>query len=751
MLISGFFITAIGVVGAWGATKAARNRRQPLMAVLTPSERSLSAAAQSVGDTVTHLAHSLSPDRLLPPAVKNETQALLKEVDDRYQLFIHNTVDRLFGSHYDKHLQALGGSTGVDAIPELVKQRNRQAGYAGISFALFLTGAPLLVAGAIGINLYLGWVLIQIGVKDMLEKRTLTARGRNVLVYIGVILSGYLAVQSAAMMFGLLIEKFIATVEGQSHERLVNVFGALPQTVWLVRDGMAVECPLSQVQAGDIVAVHAGEVVPVDGEIVSGHASIDQHMLTGEAQPVEMEAGDRVFASTLVLMGEIQVRVEQANAETLAAQITEILNNTRSYQAQIALSGVRIADRMALPTVGAGLLAWPLWGVSSALAVASAPIGSMLMGTTPLTLMAYLDMSARSNILVKDGRSLELLSSIDTVVFDKTGTLTQEQPTVSGVHVCGDWSADDLLALAAAIEQRQSHPIAAAIRETAAAQELSLPSVDETRIQVGYGLAVTLGGQRILLGSRRFMALSEVPIPADIQQLAEHQQAASHTLVYLAVDGVLQGAIELQPTLRPEALDVVQALHARGLELAMITGDQEAPAQALAATLGIDRVFANVLPERKADLVRELQEQGKSVMFVGDGINDSIALKQAQVSVSIAGATTVATDTAQVVLMDGTLLQLDTLFDISQRYERDMKGQYALAVYTPLAYIAGVFAFGLGIVSSYVVGYTVFLSAVGLAFRPIWRQERLEAKSQLLPPSGKDEDLPQQHVEEEQR
>ncbi len=353
------------------------------------------------------------------------------------------------------------------------------------------------------------------------------------------------------------------------------------------------------------------------------------------------------------------------------------------------------------------------------------------MGTTPLTLMAYLDMSARSNILVKDGRSLELLSSIDTVVFDKTGTLTVDQPTVCGVHVCGDLGEDDLLALAAAIEQHQSHPIAAAIREAADVQGLALPAVDETSVDVGYGLAVMLSGQRVQLGSQRYMGLSDVTIPDDLQQLASEQQAQGHSIVYLAVDGVLQGAIELQPTVRPEACAVVDALHHRGIELAMITGDQEAPAQALAATLGIDRVFANILPEQKADLVRELQAQGKQVMFVGDGINDSIALKQAKVSVSIAGATTVATDTAQIVLMDGTLMQLDTLFDLAERYERDLNRQYVMGIHVPAAYLLGVLTLGWGIVSSFVVGYGVFTTAYALAFRPIWRQERLESQLAL--------------------
>ncbi|MEM7125909.1 MAG: heavy metal translocating P-type ATPase [Chloroflexota bacterium] len=707
MAIFGFAVAAVGAAGIWGIDRYRRNSTQ-LVRVLARGSQ-LSAIEQA----------------------KTDIQALLKPMDDRYQMAIHNSIDRMFGASYEKHLKALGGTTGIDAVPEMVKVRNRQAGYAGISFVLYLTGLPLLMVTAFAINLYLGYIVIDIGIRDMIEKRTLTARGRNTIVFLGVMLSGYLAVLSAAMMFWLLIEKFIDTVQGQSHERLVNVFGALPQTVWRIKDDVVAECPLGEVQADDVLVVYAGGVIPVDGEIIDGFASVDQHALTGEAQPVEKEIGDSVFASTLVLMGEIRVQVALANQETLAAQITEILNNTQSHNTQVGLRGVEIADRAVFATTAIGLLALPIWGVSSMLAVWSVELGSMLMATTPLSLLAYLDMSARSNILVKDGRSLELMSSIDTVVFDKTGTLTLDQPTVCGVYICGDLSEDNLLALAAAVEQHQSHPIAAAIRKAAETAGLTLPAVDETSVDVGYGLAVIFEGQRVQLGSQRYMGLSDIVIPDNIAQLASEGQALGHSVVYLATDGLLQGAIELQPTVRPEAKAVVDALHHRGIELAMITGDQEAPAQALAVTLGIDRVFANVLPEQKANLVRELQEQDKQVMFVGDGINDSIALKQAQVSVSIAGATTVATDTAQIVLMDGTLMQLDTLFDLVERYEKDLKKQYFMGIHLPAAYIAGTLLFGWGIASAYVVGYGVFATAYGLAFRPIWRQERIESRLAL--------------------
>jgi Cu2+-exporting ATPase len=224
------------------------------------------------------------------------------------------------------------------------------------------------------------------------------------------------------------------------------------------------------------------------------------------------------------------------------------------------------------------------------------------------------------------------------------------------------------------------------------------------------------------------MTLSDISIPADLAALADERQSHGHSLVYLAMKGVLQGAIELKPTVRPEAQSVVDTLHHHGIEIAMITGDHAAPAHALAASLGIDRVFSNVLPEEKAQLVQELQKQGRHVLFVGDGINDSIALKQANISVSISGATTVATDTAQIVLMDGTLSQLNTLFELGKQYEIDLKKVIFMGVHVPAVHLAAILLFGWGLASTYAIGILVTLANIGVAFRPIWQQERLQTK-----------------------
>lgn len=674
--------------------------------------------------------------RLGEPKPEGERQSFLAAFDDKYQAFVHNTLDRFLGIRHEKHLEALGGATGTDAIPPLVKRRNRQAGASVVVLGLVLTGTPLLVLSGIALSLGLSFGLMRITMKDMAEKRRLTARGLDMICYLTMLVGGYPALQSIGLILVFFSEKLIATVQGgASHELLVNVFAEVPQTVSLVERGKVVERPLATVEVGDVVVVYAGEVIPVDGEILSGYATIDQHALTGEALPMEKEAGDPVFASTLVITGEIRVTVLKSSSEMLAARITDILNRTRGHNTKVALRGVEIADKMVYTKLGLGLLAYPYWGMSTTLAVWTAGLGSLLMGTTSLSLMTHLDLAARNDILVKDGRSLELVGDVDTVVFDKTGTLTLQQLDVVDVTLCGELDEDELLALAAAMERRQSHLIAVAIRQAAETRGLTLPEVDETRIEVGYGLAVKLAdgqreGQRVLLGSRRFLALNGVSLPQSMQELTDERQALGHSMVYLALGGALQGMIELQPVVRPEVRAVTSSLRDDDVELIMITGDQEAPARALAASLGIDRVFANALPEQKAELVAELQAQGRSVMFIGDGINDGIALKEAHVSVSITGATGVATDSAQVVLMDGTLEPLPKLFDLSERYERNLQTQYFLGVKVPAASIGGILAFGWGVGTSYLITFLTLFASIGVAWWPSAKSRREQTETE---------------------
>ncbi|MEZ4727027.1 MAG: HAD-IC family P-type ATPase [Caldilineaceae bacterium] len=288
--------------------------------------------------------------------------------------------------------------------------------------------------------------------------------------------------------------------------------------------------------------------------------------------------------------------------------------------------------------------------------------------------------------MIKDGRALELVSQVDTVIFDKTGTLTLEQLTVGKIHACitgtaTEFTEADVLRYAAAAEYKQTHPIARAILQKAETSRIEIPTTSDVAYTTGLGLEVTVqegqdAAQLIQVGSLRYMEQKQIPISTAIQSIQTECHQQGHSLIYVAVGNQLAGVIELQPTIRPEAKAIVTALKERAMDLYIISGDQAEPTQNLAHQLGIDHYFAQVLPEEKATLVAELQQAGKSVCFIGDGINDSIALKMADVSISLRGATTMAMDTAQIIMMDGTLRQLPKLFAVADKLESTMQRNF---------------------------------------------------------------------------
>jgi len=310
------------------------------------------------------------------------------------------------------------------------------------------------------------------------------------------------------------------------------------------------------------------------------------------------------------------------------------------------------------------------------------------------------------------------------VVFDKTGTLTLEQPTVSRIFCCNGVNEADILRYAAAAEAKQSHPIARAILQAAHDHQLDLPLLVDAEYKVGYGLKAQAAGRTTVVGSLRLMTLEGFALPPELidQQAASH--ALGHSLVLVAIDGEVVGAIELQPTIRPEAHAVIQDLHQRGLATVIISGDHDAPTRRLAAELGIDRYFAEVLPEDKANLVMQLQEEGHKVCFVGDGINEAIALKTANVAVSLRGATTIATDMAEIVLMDGALGQLPTLFALTDDFAANMRTNLLAATIPGVLGIAGTLLFGWGITTSVILSQVNIPVGIYNALQPLLAERK---------------------------
>ena len=538
---------------------------------------------------------------------------------------------------------------------------------------------------------------------------------------------GYFLAGGIGLVAFYLSEKLVFITQDRSQKGLIKIFGQQPRTIWQLIDGLEIEVPFESLKAGDTVVVHAGQVIAIDGIIVHGMATVDQHMLTGEAQPVEKGVGDPVLASTVLLAGNIHVQVEKTGEATVAAQIGTILNNTASYQAGIVSKGEQVADRSVPPSLLLALVALPLSGYKFMVTILGSAIGLNIKITAPIAMLNFLNLAAKHGILIKDGRSLELLKSVDTVVFDKTGTLTLEQPHVTAIHPWGETTEEQLLIYAAAAEHRQTHPVARAILAAAAEQGLTLPMIDHAQYEIGYGIRVQVGEKTILVGSDRYMTAEAITIPEEIRALQANAQQQGHSVVMVAVDQQLAGAIELQPTLRPEAKAIVEALRARKLELYIISGDNEQPTRKMANDLGITNFFANTLPENKAALVEQLQKEGRAVCFVGDGINDSIALKKANVSISLRGASSAATDSAQVILMAQSLQQLPYVFDLSEKFDSNMKAGFTAAIGQGVIVIAGALLGRVGILTGTLIWEIGLLAGLGIATLPILQERNREA------------------------
>lgn len=542
-----------------------------------------------------------------------------------------------------------------------------------------------------------------------------------------LLINGFLVFASFSVFMFSLNRKLLDKISDNSKKNIIDVFKQQPSKVWVLYDDIEREIPFEELKTGDTVMVNAGATIPVDGVITEGSASVDQHILTGEFQPVEKSTGEDVFALTLVLSGKIYIRARETGQETTAAQIANILNNTISTKTDVQLWSREISDKSVLPTFALSAVSMPFIGPVGALGVLNSHFKYRASIASAIGVMNYLDMASHNGILVKDGHTFELLEKVDTVVFDKTGTLTEEQPCVAKIHAYGAYTELEVLRYAAAAETKQSHPIAKAILQQAVDEQLDLPDIQEAAYKLGYGLTVSIEGHVVRVGSVRFLEQEDISISDDIRAAQTHCQDQGAPIVAIAVDGHAVGAIELAAAVRPGTRELIHELtHKCGIQSTyIISGDQEAPTRKLAEELGITHYFAQVLPEEKAKLIAQLQAEGKSVCYVGDGINDSIALQEADVSVSIRGASTVATDTAQIVLMGKTLNQLPYLFSMGQRFNQHMK-KVVTTVITPCVVSMGgsIMFFNLGLIQSFIFPQVGLLAGIAVAMRPVLKDRK---------------------------
>jgi heavy metal translocating P-type ATPase len=547
---------------------------------------------------------------------------------------------------------------------------------------------------------------------DVLDAVTLTG-----CLFAGEILAG--TIMSWCLSLG---RKLLKKTRDDSRKLLINAFGKQPRFVWVLRDGVEVELALEELTQEDHVVVETGEIVPVDGIIRDGFGMIDQHILTGESAPVEKGEGDRVYAATVMLAGKITVAVDKAGAKTAAAQIGKILNSTLDCKLDSQSRGEELADKAVAPTLALGALAAGTVGMGGAMAVVNCDLGTGIRIAAPLGMLTCLNLCARQGIMVKDGRALETMADVDTILFDKTGTLTRERPEVGRVLTWGEADENRIIQLAAAAEQKFSHPIARAIHEKFASLKLPLPEADQSTYRVGFGITVCIEGRTVRVGSARFMKMEGIALPEAVERGVNRIRRDGHSLIMVSVDDRLSGVIELRASQRPEVQEIITGLRARGMKhLAIISGDHDKPTRSLAERLGMDRYFAEVLPQEKARYVELLKQEGRKVCFVGDGINDAIALKTADVSISLRGAASLATDTAQVVFMEESLGKLCALVDTARLLQDNIKTSWRLILMPTALCVAGVFFLRFGLWHSVLFTNVPILMALANGMLPLRR------------------------------
>ncbi len=675
----------------------------------------------------------LTPD---PGGRNHSLLQSLQQLDERYHRFVYRHIDARILHERQAQWQSLSGEPLEAAIDYETKLDNwRLARNGGITVTAALAPLyPPLILGTIALAIYETYTDVRFAYAEFQQSRRIGMMQFFPISVAGLWLTGNFVSGGIAMFIYMLAMKVTSLTQDRTRARLINMLGEEPRTVWVLVDGTECEIPFDQLQTEETLIVRAGQMLPVDGTILTGHATIDQQRLTGEEQPVEKGPGDLALAGTLVLSGNLQVRVEKTGSETLAAQIGTILSQTLSHHLVIEQRAKHLADAWVIPSAIMSSVALVTMGLKRAAAVLNSMPAIDMVVIGPLTLMNFLNLASRSHVLIKDGRALELLHQVDTVVFDKTGTLTFGSLQLCTIHRSAELREADILSYAAAAEQHQSHPLAHAVMDAAAAQGVVVPATDDTQVELGYGLRVWLRDTRsisatdgtellIRVGSERFMDMEGLCIPPELHTVQAACHSQGYTLAFVARDQQIIGALEFQPTVRPEAAAVIAALKQRNLTTMIISGDQEAPTRKLAEELQVDRYYANVLPTQKAALVKELQAAGRTVCFVGDGINDAIALKQAHVSVSLRGATTVATDTAVIVMMDQRLQSLPALIDLSHELNRNLNVSMGLTTVPALFVVGGVFFFNLGLPVALGTFVTTFILGVMNAMAPALRDQ----------------------------
>ncbi|MEG0584455.1 MAG: heavy metal translocating P-type ATPase, partial [Cetobacterium sp.] len=604
-----------------------------------------------------------------------------KAVDDAgYKAFIEDNIsldqDKIKKEEEIKSLWKRFIWSAVFTVPLLIISMRHMFGYSlpnfispEISPKTFAMSQLLLTTPV----MIIGWKFFKVGIKTLLKG----APNMDSLIAIGTS-SGYLyglfAIyqifngninyvhqlyfeSSATILMLITLGKYMESVsKGKTSEAIKKLMGLAPKIATVVKDGKDILTPIENVEVGDIILVKPGERFPVDGIVVEGTTSVDESMLTGESIPVEKFIDSTVIGASINKNGSVKYRATKVGKDTTLAQIIKLVEEAQGSKAPIAKLADIISGYFVPVVIVLAILSSVAWYIATgdkifaltifiSVLVIACPCALGL--ATPTAIMIGTGKGAEYGVLIKSGVALETAHKIQTIVFDKTGTITEGKPKVTDIKVSKDISEDELLILAASAEKNSEHPLGESIVRFASEKNLNLKNLETFKAIPGYGIEVTIENKNILLGNKKLMVDRKIALDS-FEKESDNLAGMGKTPMYIAIEGSIAGIIAVADTVKESSKNAISLLHSMGIEVAMITGDNRRTAEAIAKEVGIDRVLSEVLPQDKAREVQKLQEEGKQVAMVGDGINDAPALAQANLGIAIGSGTDVAIESADI-------------------------------------------------------------------------------------------------------
>jgi Cu+-exporting ATPase len=488
------------------------------------------------------------------------------------------------------------------------------------------------------------------------------------------------AVVVTLVVFGQALE---VRAKGRTSAAIRKLLDLQARTARVVREGRELDIPVEEVESGDVVVVRPGEKVPVDGVVIEGTSAVDESMVTGESMPVGKGPGDEVIGSTINKAGSFRFRATKVGKDTALAQIVKMVREAQGSKPPIARTVDRVSSYFVPAVMIVATVSFAVWytfgpepsltyALIAAVTVLIIACPCALGLATPMSLMVGVGKAAEAGVLIRNGEALQLAKGLTTVVLDKTGTITRGQPELTDVVVRGEYGQDEVLMLAASAERGSEHPLGEAIVNGAQERTLELGEVTAFEAIAGYGIAATVNGRDVLLGNSRLMDERGLEV-SDLADEARRLSTEGKTPMFVAINGEPAGLIAVADQIKDDSVSAIRRLHELGLQVVMLTGDNERTANAIAAEVGIDRVMAEVLPDQKASQIAALQAEGNTVAMVGDGINDAPALAQADVGIAIGTGTDVAIEAADVTLIGGSLRGVSRAIDVSKATFKNIK------------------------------------------------------------------------------